>query len=276
MKYYENFKGVKQTRSYNAETSLSLAIACNLAYEDDEELITSTVDVWGYNMIGFHSIVKKPDIDTQCYVMAKDDNIIIVFRGSESLADWFANFQAVYNPGPLKDTKVHEGFQDALFPAVINLTNLIDSINIEDSKIWLTGHSLGGALCSLYAGMLLENGYDVYGIYTYASPRPGNEAFGENLNSGVEGPHYRVVNTGDIVPHVPPEPFYSHPGKRIILKENIRESSKKSWYSQRIDALKFFIANTANKFDVADNHRLSADGESYIPRLIKDLERENT
>ncbi len=87
------------------------------------------------------------------------------------------------------------------------------------------------------------------------------------------GPHFRVVNSGDIVPHVPPEPFYSHPGKRIILKEEARINTKASWFEQRVGALKIFIANTANLLDVGDNHRLSADDESYIPRLIKDLER---
>lgn len=273
MKYYNKFKGLLQIDEYDAKTSLSLAIACDLAYEEDIDLISSTVKSWSFDFINFKSVVKQPDIDTQYYIMSKGDDVVVVFRGSESLKDWFANFQAVYDPGPLANTKAHEGFQDALFPAVINLTKVLDLVIDENTKIWLTGHSLGGALCSLFAGMLIENEYNVYGIYTYASPRPGNGDFEQELNKKVFGPHYRVVNSGDIVPHLPPEPFYSHPGKRIILKDEIIENTSDSWFSQRIDALKFFIENTANKFDVADNHRLSADNESYIPRLIKDLER---
>ena len=70
----------------------------------------------------------------------------------------------------------------------------------------------------------------------------------------------------------PPEPFFSHPGKRIILKEKGKLDSYDSWFEQRIEALKKFIASTANLLDVGDNHRLSADDESYIPRLKKDLE----
>ncbi|MBL4679813.1 MAG: lipase family protein [Pseudomonadales bacterium] len=205
--------------------------------------------------------------------MSDKKNIIVVFRGSDDLKDWFANFQAVKDPGPLKDTKAHEGFQDALYPAVIKLTEIIDRFGANSKKIWVTGHSLGGALCSLYAGMLIENSYSIYGVYTFASPRPGDESFATALNTRVSGPHYRVVNTGDIVPHVPPEPFFSHAGKRIILKNNKKETSKKSWFSQRIMALKIFVKNTGNLFDAADNHRLSADAESYIPRLIKDVAR---
>ncbi len=276
MEYYNHFIGIVQNDSngsYDEKTALSLAIACDLAYEKQSEKISSIVEGWGYRFVGFKNVVKKPDIDTQCFVMSDDKNIVVVFRGSDDLKDWFSNFQAVYDPGPLKDTKAHEGFQDALFPTVISLTNLIDSADPKNKRIWVTGHSLGGALCSLYAGMLIEHGYKVYGIYTYASPRPGNGAFESKLNDRVIGPHYRVVNSGDIVPHLPPEPFYSHPGKRIVLREESKVDSDDSWFEQRVEAMKKFIVSTANLLDVGDNHRLSADDESYIPRLIKDLER---
>ncbi|MGY3571986.1 lipase family protein [Vibrio paucivorans] len=270
MEYFDRFENVTSTTEYDEGNSLSLALVCHLAYEKEEK-ISQVVRSWNYRLDGYINLVKKPDIDTQCFVMSDDDNVIIVFRGSESLEDWFTNFQAVYDAGPMDDTKVHEGFQDALFPAVIGLTKLIDKPELSHKKIWITGHSLGGALCSLFAGMLIENDYSVYGIYTYASPRPGNGAFADKLNSRVAGPHYRVVNVGDVVLHVPPEPFYSHSGQRIILSEMAKETSSESWFTQRIEALKVFIANTSNRLDVADNHRLNADSESYIPRLIKDL-----
>lgn len=273
MAYYNHFQGIEQTETYDEKTALSLAVACDLAYEKESDTISATVKDWGFDFIGSKSVVKKPDIDTQYFVMSDKENIVVVFRGSDDLKDWFSNFQALYDPGPLKDTKVHEGFQDALFPSVISLTHLIDSAAPEKKRIWVTGHSLGGALCSLYAGMLIEHCYKVYGIYTYASPRPGNGAFESKLNNRVIGPHFRVVNAGDIVPHVPPEPFYSHPGKRVILKEEDRVDTADSWLEQRVEALKQFVASTANLLDVGDNHRLSADDESYIPRLIKDLER---
>ena len=61
--------------------------------------------------------------------------------------------------------------------------------------------------------MLIENDYAVYGVYTFAAPRAGDGHFAEQLDANVQGPHYRVVNKGDIVPHVPPEPFFSHAGK---------------------------------------------------------------
>ncbi|MBV1881685.1 MAG: hypothetical protein KUG82_08635 [Pseudomonadales bacterium] len=99
-------------------------------------------------------------------------------------------------------------------------------------------------MCSLQAGMLIENGYSVYGIYTFASPRPGDDQFATELNKKVLGSHYRVVNTGDIVPHVPPEPFFSHAGKRMILKSKKRETSNSSWFAERVMALGEFVKRT--------------------------------
>ena len=64
MNYYDHFKDITQTDSYDEKTSLSLAVACDLAYEDQKKKISSTVESWGYDFVGFKSVVKKPDIDT--------------------------------------------------------------------------------------------------------------------------------------------------------------------------------------------------------------------
>jgi len=273
MKYNKWFGELKAKKSYNKQNALSLAVACDLAYNKNKQQVITQIQDWGFTPIDVINKKKGHDIDTQCFIIEKDKDIVVVFRGSDAKEDWFANFQAAQDPGPLKGTGAHEGFQDALFPAVIALTKHLSEDKVNDKRIWITGHSLGGALCSLYAGMLIENNIDVYGIYTFASPRPGSPQFEKQLNKKVKGPHYRVVNDGDIVPHLPPEPFFSHPGKRIILKSQKKERTASSWLGQRIEALKHFVKTTGQKFEIGDNHRLAADTKSYIPRLIKDLKR---
>lgn len=272
---YSEFKGIVAKKSYDPQTSLSLAIACHLAYETKNAVIKKAAKDWGFPAVEFVKVCKGKDIDTQCFVMANDQAIVVVFRGTDSLEDWFANFQTVYDPGPLKGTKVHEGFQDALFPAVIALTNIIDKFQaLEQSKqkkIWFTGHSLGGAQCSLYAAMLKENGYLVYGVYTFGSPRPGNSEFADALDASVDGPHYRVVNDGDIVPHVPPEPFYSHSGKRIILQKTRRTTSKSAWKKLRQKIFNKLMDMTGRPWEIVDNHILHDPESGYIVRLKRDV-----
>ncbi|MEE4660781.1 MAG: lipase family protein, partial [Halieaceae bacterium] len=225
-----DFIGLAPKKSYDPATALSLAIACDLAYAD-ADTIASVSAGWGYSEFCFINVLKGRDIDTQGFVMSNATDVVCVLRGSDNTADWFANFQAVYDPGPLVKTRAHEGFQDALYPAVIALTNAIDTMHGASKRIWVTGHSLGGALCALYAGMLIENGYKVFGIYTFASPRPGDDEYAQALNKVMgKGPFYRIVNDGDVVPHLPPEPFYSHPGRRVMLSASKkRDTSKRGW-----------------------------------------------
>lgn len=275
MSEFENhFTGIRAKKGYDPETALSLAVACHVAYENPTAAVKDTVAKWGFPDVDFVGVKKGKDIDTHCFVMANDKDVVVVFRGSNSIENWLANFQAVYDPGPLKKSKAHEGFQDSLFPAVIGITNIVDAFRTNDQRIWFTGHSLGGALCSLYAGMMIENGYPVYGIYTFASPRPGDDDFACALNDAVPGPHHRVVNEGDIVPHVPPEPFYSHPGKRMILKKKGRhETSKSAWTKLRHKVLDTLMDLTGKPWEIDDNHVLGDKEQGYIVRLIDQVER---
>lgn len=263
---YDSYIGLNPKRSFDLDTALSLAIACQLAY-DKAATVRRITKQWGFTDTVVLSKTKGKDIDFQCFVTHDDKNILICVRGSDKIEDWFANFQAVADPGPLKNTYAHEGFQDALFPAVIAISAAIEKFDHHGKNIWLSGHSLGAAQCSLFAGMLIENGYSVHGVYTFASPRPGSQSFADQLNDAVQGPHFRVINQGDVVPHVPPEPFYSHPGRRVILKLKTKATSDGSWMQERIAAIKKFVAMTLKHLDIADNHRLNTDTNSYIPRL---------
>lgn len=270
------FTKIKATSAYDPETSLSLATACELAYEK-EVTIEETTRTWGFSRTIFVNVQKSIDIDTQAYVMSNDTDIVVVFRGSGTVEDWLTNFQAVSDPGPMDNTKAHEGFQDALYPAVIRLTDIIIKRRNKEQRVWLTGHSLGGALASLFSGMLVENNLPIFGLYTFASPRAGDYHFAKLLNEALsKGPHYRVVNEDDIVPHLPPEPFYSHSGNRIILKQNKREDSQDEWTAIRKKVFGWFmdIADIFEaKIDIYGNHVLHNRERGYLVRLKEDLER---
>lgn len=168
---YDLFQGITARKTYQTKNALSLAVACHLAYEKKPATVEAITQAWGFSETQVIDKRKGRDIDFQGYITKDDKNILVVVRGSDKAADWFANFQAVTDPGPFSNTKAHEGFQDALFPAVISLCALIEQFRDKQQRLWITGHSLGGAQCSLFAGMLIENGYDVYGVYTFASPR---------------------------------------------------------------------------------------------------------
>ncbi len=271
-KHWHEYKGLSTARGYDPATALSLALICQLAYEEKISDIRTIASGWNFAPEKVRYLKKTfgRDIDTSCVVLGDDKHVIVGFTGSESANDWLSNFQASYDPGPMKGCKAHEGFQDALYPIVMQLTDAIQELRDKRQRVWLTGHSLGGALCLLYAGMRLENKLDLHGVYTFGSPRPGNEYFADKLKKTFKGPIHRVVNVGDIVPHVPPEPFFSHPGNRRVLEKTKVTNSSGSWMKERLDTFKYFLKQTGLGLKIGEPHMLSASDKSYIPKLIKD------
>lgn len=81
-----------------------------------------------------------------------------------------------------------------------------------------TGHSLGGAVATLAAAYLRAAGTPV-DLYTYGSPRVGNDAFA-NFVSGQAGLETRVTHLDDPVPRLPPLLFsYRHTSPEYWLSD---------------------------------------------------------
>ena len=74
------------------------------------------------------------------------------------------------------------------------------------AKIYVTGHSLGGALAALYTGMLHYNGETdivskVAAVYTFGQPRVGDAKFAKYMKEHLTDTRYfRVVYCNDLVP----------------------------------------------------------------------------
>lgn len=84
-------------------------------------------------------------------------------------------------------------------------------------KITVTGHSLGGAVATLLGMHIRDAGYDA-DIYTYGSPRVGNEALARYITHQ-PGSNYRVTHLADAVPRLPP------------LQVGFRHTSPEYWLS---------------------------------------------
>lgn len=78
-----------------------------------------------------------------------------------------------------------------------------------NAKLFITGHSLGGALAVLYAGMLYYFGEyavadKIAAVYTFGQPRVGDEQFGKFMLERLSVERFfRVVYCNDIVPRLP-------------------------------------------------------------------------
>ncbi|MGH6851806.1 MAG: lipase family protein [Methylocella sp.] len=159
------------------------------------------------------------------YIARSPDLIVVSFRGTKTAQDWETNFEVHLEHPPGTDDKllVHAGFYNAFKGlAGDGLSDRLKEIKKGNIPIYITGHSLGGALAQIASAVLGDD--QVAACYTFGSPRVGNAYF----DLWVKVPSYRLINHADIVPQVPlPLPLlfrYRHSGDPRYLREPVGES----------------------------------------------------
>jgi hypothetical protein len=103
-------------------------------------------------------------------------------------------------------------------------------------RLWVTGHSLGGALAKLWALWAVARGHEVAGVYTFGQPRVGDASFATLYNSVLRDRSFRVVHADDIVPRVPwMLSRYRHAGHEVLAQSRKEEGRRKKNSSFIID-----------------------------------------
>lgn len=145
--------------------------------------------------------------ETRVVILDQGDDLIIAFRGTTDLKNWLTDLNAlwmVYTLGG-KNVLVHHGFYRAWMAVREKVLAAVKAALAANPKarIWLTGHSLGGALAMLaFEQIQLAADGRVVGCYTFGQPRVGNKAFIAAFLGEFElaSRYFRTVHANDIVP----------------------------------------------------------------------------
>ncbi|MDH3439046.1 MAG: lipase family protein, partial [Betaproteobacteria bacterium] len=91
------------------------------------------------------------------------------------------------------------------------LPETLSTMSNGDQTVWVTGHSLGGALAVLAAVKLfVESRVDIAGLYTFGQPPLGTLGFCSELEKQLPARFFRFVDHTDAVSDVP---IFSHVGE---------------------------------------------------------------
>ena len=124
-----------------------------------------------------------------------DNMAILSFRGTEmNIADIKTDLKRTMIE--IDGYRVHEGFYNAYKDLESDIKQHINTFS-KDTILYITGHSLGGALALLATKYLCSD--SVGACYTFGGPRIASEDFSQNIKT----PIYRVVNAADSVPRLP-------------------------------------------------------------------------
>jgi hypothetical protein len=177
--------------------------------------------------------------NTQAFVATSADHIVVAFRGTESptsiegLKDWLLTDAVnllILPEGDLGTdfvaagvgARFHQGFMKALNDI---WDPLVEAVTAErkknDRPIWITGHSLGGALAVLAAWRFKRKFIPVHQVYTFGGPMIGSEETARAFERELPDKIFRYVNAPDPVPHLPTVSLianhYLHCGKELTL-----------------------------------------------------------
>lgn len=137
---------------------------------------------------------------TQAILLSNDRFIVLAFRGTEatSIKDIKSDAKAVTSPCETGG-KIHTGFNEAFNQVSLDIQTKLNEEGLKNLPLFITGHSLGGALATVATKKLNHRG-GLAGCYTFGSPRVGDEEWVTEIKT----PIYRLVNAADCVTMLPP------------------------------------------------------------------------
>jgi hypothetical protein len=198
------------TRSgLDLDLAVFLAEASDMAYKP-----SIIVKAWIIaNGLGAHSSCFDRE-NIQGYWCSNGEVALLAFRGTSNPGQWIRDLRILPVSHPWGS--VHAGFRSGIDIAELDLT-AFEAVAKTAKHVWITGHSLGGALAVMAAARMKIHGIDT-ALYTYGQPRVGLGNFAQYFLSQLPENLIRFVNQSDIVPRVPPGLIYRHFGtvKHIV------------------------------------------------------------
>lgn len=158
--------------------------------------------------------VERLETDTQGFAAWNDEQVLVAFRGTESIRDLLHDLTFRKTPYPFGG-KVHQGFYraaESVFDQVIQIVK-----RLKGRRIIVCGHSLGAALAAITAHGLRRKMIRIHAVYLFGCPRVFNAAAADTYDSDLPST-YRYFHNCDVVPRVPPAWMgYRHIGVSIYV-----------------------------------------------------------
>jgi len=202
---------------------------------------------------------KPPEIPIG-FLARSGDKLFVIFRGTRTPTEWVNNMNAKLIPFSINNTgNVHEGFFNLYMDIRDDVLGPLASVH-DKPKIYVAGHSLGATFASFAAyDIEITTGRKVHSLYTFGSPRLGDDEFVNAFNKKLSERAFRIANSSDIITEVPfPTEFagflgeyFSHVETPVLFtvqnkdieKNHIMETYIAALEDAQVNPLKAFFRN---------------------------------
>ncbi|MDT9717390.1 lipase family protein [Paenibacillus sp. ClWae2A] len=214
---------------YSSEDAILLAAMLNQAYRlfEKEKVILPQGYTLRFNILALAG-VEEPELEVFGFIAESKDKVVIIYRGTRTFKDNESDQDLFQIPYPFVRNvgKTHRGFTCIYQSAREKIIEELNKLS-TNKRLFVAGHSLGGALAVLTAlDIAVNTRFKHPVVYTYGSPRVADPEFASSFNQTVKN-SFRIVNVHDIIPTLPaktyPPPltknglFYRHVNTKVSL-----------------------------------------------------------
>lgn len=189
--------------TWNSEANADWPVAESLATISEIAYLSPVDAKESYGKLGFTEFMPIVASSMIGYVITGEDVTVVAFRGTDfnELPDWIANLKTYSTDTP--HGPIHDGFFHSYLSLKPQITKLLATRGHK--HLWITGHSLGGALALVCSYDLIESEkLQVDGVITFGQPMIAREQLARHLDTNLLGRYARFVNEADMVPRIPP------------------------------------------------------------------------
>lgn len=189
---------------------------------------------------GIGTLIENKDTDTQCYLADYGNHAVLAFRGTEptQVADILSDLDLRKQEWHTGSSSAHSGFVKAFESVRPRIEELLSGLT-GGCNLYITGHSLGGALATLAADKL---GCKL--MVTFGSPRVGDRAFARHFELKLAGRYFRIFNRSDVVARVPTFVRFKHVGTPVFIDHRGLIWIRPSWYTRLLTFWRNVVTGT--------------------------------
>lgn len=206
------------------ELALIMAKLCKLSYRTDVRNKAKE--------LGFFNSVLFRHLNCECLVFENEFDVVCAFRGTDDFKDVLSAFEfATVNESELG--LIHRGFKKECDKIYVDIFMYITRDPVKN--VWMTGHSLGGALALLCSARLISDNKEILfkKCVTFGAPRVGYKCF---VTKFADLRHDRWVIRTDPIPTMPQITGYKHHGSLYCVN-----SKKCAWTFSKRHSINAYI-----------------------------------
>jgi len=222
----------------------------------------------------FQKIHPYDNKSSQAILVEHEQFLCMAFRGTDEIRDWFDNLD-IQKREELFGV-FHEGFWEAtqdIWPKIYR--DYLHAYKSKPRPLFLTGHSLGGAMATIAAAKMVYEDLPFTSVYTFGQPRAMDRETGRKFNTECKERFHRFCNDKDVVTRIPARiGGFTHVGQVVYIDNDMKLHKGIGRWQQFIHTMsgavetfveKGFEAGVKSIVEVIRDH----DIENYVKAVEK-------